>query len=376
MRDVKKEPRENANALKHLYGREMLQRTGRALQKAYPRFPRKRFEAQLTQLEPLEMKPRVRFIRETLRALLPNDYAEALAILLKAAEDQKLKAFDLWPFTDFVAAYGVSDPARSLPALRELTKRFTSEWAVRPFLVQDQSATLGFLIDCARDPHPHVRRWASEGSRPLLPWGERLRSFVQDPAPLLPLLEALRFDPELYVRKSVANHLNDIAKASPALVVRLLARWQAEAGPEHAKKVDWIVRRALRTLIKAGHPEALALVGVSPSVRVELLAFAVSTRVVRLGGALEFSFELRSKSRQPQKLVIDYLMHFVKAHGGTAPKVFKLKAVELAPGARLVVKKRHSLKRITTREYYPGRQGIALQVNGKILARTHWTLKT
>ena len=374
MRDATQEKRENENALKHLFGREMLRRTAGALQAAYPKFDRKRFESLLPRLEKLEMKPRVRLIRDELRDLLPTNYKQAVAILLRSARSPKLQAFDLWPYTEYVQTFGLEQPELSLKALKELTTRFTAEWAVRPFLIRYPETALPFLMACARDQDHHVRRWASEGSRPRLPWGERLRDFVRDPAPVIPILETLKFDPELYVRKSVANHLNDIAKDHPGLVVKVLSRWQEEAGEEHARKVDWIVRRALRTLIKAGHPEALELVGVAGDLELKVMSFRVAPKRVRLGGSLDLSLSLRSTSRRSQKLVIDYVVHFKKAHGGTAPKVFKLRNVELPAGATISLNKRHAVKKITTRVYYPGLHAVELQVNGKILARAEWAL--
>ena len=255
MRDATQEKRENENALKHLFGREMLRRTAGALQAAYPKFDRKRFESLLPRLEKLEMKPRVRLIRDELRDLLPTNYKQAVAILLRSARSPKLQAFDLWPYTEYVQTFGLEQPELSLKALKELTTRFTAEWAVRPFLIRYPETALPFLMACARDQDHHVRRWASEGSRPRLPWGERLRDFVRDPAPVIPILETLKFDPELYVRKSVANHLNDIAKDHPNLAFELCEQWLDGA----TKERKWLLRHAVRHPAKKGVKAALRI---------------------------------------------------------------------------------------------------------------------
>jgi 3-methyladenine DNA glycosylase AlkC len=366
---------ENESALKHLFGPKLLKRVSDAIAKAYPAFDRRRFLALMPELASLEMKPRVRFLRDELKKLLPSDYSKALKILLESVRQGKLEGFELWPYTEFVQTYGLHDPALSLDALKELTPAFTSEWAVRPFIARDPSKTMKYLLACAGSKDEHVRRWASEGSRPRLPWGERLQEFVRDPSPTLPILEKLKFDPELYVRKSVCNHLNDIAKDHPELVVKILARWQKEAGQEHAAKIDWIVRRSLRTLIKQGHSGALKLIGVSRDAQIEFARFKVLRKTVRLGEHVDFEFEIRSLSPKAQKLVVDYVVHFVKANQGTAPKVFKLRTVELPGKATLSFAKSHPVKKITTRVYYPGTHFIEIQVNGIVAGKLSWKLE-
>lgn len=338
-------------------------------------FDAKRFLKLRDQLDLLEMKPRVRLIRDELKALLPKDYETAIQILLKSARGGKVSGFGLWPYTEFIQTYGLPHLRLSLGALKELTPLFTSEWAVRPFLTEFPKETLSFLLKCAGDQDVHVRRWASEGTRPRLPWGERLHSFVKDPSPSFPILEKLKFDPELYVRKSVSNHLNDIAKDHPELVVQLLSRWKKEAGEEHISKVDWMIHRSLRTLIKNGHAGALSLIGVSTKTQIELRDFKVHQKKIKLGEKVDFEFKIRSLAKKSQPLVVDYVVHFVKANRKTSAKVFKLKKLDLGAGKTVVIKKAHSFKKITTREYYPGVHFLEIQVNGKVLSRLGWKLE-
>lgn len=365
---------ENPSALKHHYGPALLARIADSFDGVHPRFDRERFLGLMPELKTLEMKPRVRRLRDELRRQLPEDYPKALRLLLKSAASGKLGGFDLWPYTEFVQAYGLEHVDLSLDALKEMTPLFTSEWAVRPFLRMHPKKTLAYLDRCARDKDEHVRRWASEGSRPRLPWGERLHDFVKDPSPLFPILERLRFDEALYVRKSVCNHLNDIAKDHPALVVKVLAGWQRDAGDKHADKIDWIIHRSLRTLIKTGHPGALKLIGVTGKPQVELGGFRLSPKRIRLGESLEFALELRSLSSKPQKLVVDYVMHFVKANGKTAPKVFKWRTFELPARGTVTLSKAHAVRRITTRRYYAGKGALEVQINGASAGKLEWTL--
>jgi hypothetical protein len=178
------------------------------------------------------------------------------------------------------------------------------------------------------------------------------------------------------VRKSIANHLNDIAKDHPDYVIQCLKAWTKSAkNPADQEKINWITRRSLRTLIKNGHPGALALIGVSHGAEIEVRKLSTQKNRIKLGQALDFKFEIHSISSKPQKLVIDYIVHFMKSNRETAPKVFKLKTVTIPANGRLTLEKSHSVKKITTREYYPGKQRLELQINGKSYGSTEWHLE-
>jgi 3-methyladenine DNA glycosylase AlkC len=366
---------ENEQALKHLFGAELLKRVANSLGSVYPAFDRKHFQGLMPALKPLEMKPRVRLLRDELKKLLPQDYKKALGILVKSGTSGKLDGFDLWPYTEFIQTYGLENPEISLDALRELTSVFTSEWAVRPFIKRYPDQTMRYLLKCAGDKNEHIRRWASEGTRPRLPWGERLHDFVRDPKPTLPILEKLKFDPELYVRKSVANHLNDIAKDHPRLVVKVLTKWKKEAGEKHAAKANWIIHRSLRTLIKKGDSGALELIGVSKKTEIKFLEFKIKQKKIKLGERIDFEFEIHSLSKNSQKLVVDYIVHFVKANRSTTPKVFKLKTIDLAAKEKLSIVKSHHFKKITTRDYYSGLHFLEIQINGVAAGKREWKLE-
>ncbi len=365
---------DNPRALKHMYGADFLQRLVHALCAVYPRFDRAGFLAILPGLGPLEMKGRVHLVRDRLHQLLPADFPGALRVLRASMLKGDLRGFDLWPFTEYVQKFGIGHPELARKALRELTPRFTSEWAVRPFIRQDPKATLDFLLECAQDEDEHVRRWASEGSRSRLPWGERLACVMHDPNLTAPILEALRDDPSLYVRKSVANHLNDISKDHPAWAIDRLRGWLDAAAPEDRKRVEWIATRALRSLIKAGDVDALSLFGAREVRGVTLLGPELDRKTIRMGEDLRFTFTIESIHKRPQKLVVDYVMHFRRADGRLAPKVFKLCQFELAPGETREITKKHPLRAITTRTYHKGAQRLEIQVNGRILGGVDWRL--
>jgi 3-methyladenine DNA glycosylase AlkC len=364
----------NPRALKHVFGRDLLERISDSVVTIYPEFGRESFVGLVLELDSLEMKQRVRVIRDELRRQLPDDYSEALYILLASARNDKLSGFDFWPYTEFVQTYGMDDVEASLDALKQLTKVFTSEWAVRPFIARYPEKTMRFLEQCAQDKDVHVRRWASEGSRPRLPWGERLQAFILDPLPTLGILEKLKCDPELFVRRSVANHLNDIAKDHPEFVVRTLARWESESSGDDRIKIDWIIRTSLRTLIKSGDLGALRLIGVERA-NIEIEQFKIMKDTVKLGDRLDFEVVIRSASTENQKLVIDYIIHFVKANASTAPKVFKGKTIQLPAKEVIRIVKHHDLKKINTREYYAGLHSLEIQINGVVAAKEDWMLE-
>ncbi len=329
-------------------------------------------------LDGLELKDRVIRVAESLNAVLPQPFPKALAVVLKAAEvwpepDRKnaLSGFAAWPIIDFVGLFGVGHPDESLPALRRLTPLFSAEFAIRPFLIEHREATLAYLERWIEDPDEHVRRLVSEGTRPLLPWGQRLREFQADPSLAAALLERLKDDPSEYVRRSVANHLNDVSKDHPDVTLEVCTRWSRDAGPERC----WMVRHALRTLLKQGEPRALTLLGYDNGAEVTADGFSLTPKSLTMGDSLTFSLTLTSTGAEPQDLLVDYAIHHRKANGETTPKVFRLKTLDIAPGATVRVKKSHPFKPITTRRYYSGTHAVEVIVNGRSVAREAFELE-
>lgn len=372
---------------KNFFNAQVIQGMARHLVRVSPSFDGSGFCAFATHgLDELELKQRSNHICDGLEEFLPDDFPAAVEILIASLEPDtahSLAAMDigitengimgwaLMPMADYVARHGQSHVALSLEALREMTMRASSEFAIRPFLHNHPEATLAALTRWCHDDNHHVRRLVSEGSRPRLPWGMRLAGFVTDPAPVIALLEALKDDPSEYVRRSVANNLNDIAKDHPDRVANIATTWQLDASPERTR----LIRHGLRTLVKAGHPKALAALGYGPA-EVSLDCFEVLTPTVKLGGVVEFAITLSSTIASDQSLIIDYAVHHMRANGKTSPKVFKWKTMSLKGKESLVGTRRHSIRPITTRRYYPGQHRVEILVNGSSLGEANFELLT
>ncbi len=362
-------PRESQPFKQH-FGPDLVGDLARRIGAVEPSFPQAAFVAAVApQLEPLELKARVAVIAAGLRAHLPPDYPAALEVLLAIlgpplAENEGMfsDGWHVMPLAAFVEHYGLDHVEESLVAMHAITQRHTAEYAIRPFLARYPQRILQTLQVWVNDPSFHVRRLVSEGTRPRLPWAARLPQFIADPTPVLGLLEHLKDDPSAYVRTSVANNLNDIARDHPDLALATLARWREGASAERAR----VVRHALRTLVKQGHPVALELLGAgAPQVTLEALELT-PTRVA-VGGAVTLSVTLRSTAPSPQLLVVDYVLRMPGARGASRAKVFKLRSQWLEPGAILHVQKRHSFAPVGGRPVYPGAHAIAVQVNGVAL---------
>ena len=367
--------KDNPSAFKHSISPQLVKKIGQAIKQAWTAFDEKNFNEVSKKLPSLELKPRVLVIRDAIRESLPQDYKRALSILLQAVKSSDLKGFDLWPVTEFVQTYGLQSFKESLAALYFLTERFTSEFAIRPFLIDQPKETYATLKRWSTDPNPHIRRWTSEGTRPRLPWGVKLKAAINDPKPGLQILENLKFDEELNVRKSVANHLNDIAKDHPDLVITTLKAWQKNCPAIHKKKIDWIQKQALRTLIKKGYNPALKLMGYGHEAQIKIGKLKLNKKIFNENEILSFEIALTSLDSKSQKIAIDYVIHYQKANKKLSPKVFKLKVLDLKPQEMIQIKKNHNLKTVTTRKHYPGLHKIEIQINGKILASVPWQLR-
>ena len=356
-----------AEPLKNHYGPQIPKRIGGMIAAVYPAFDRRAFlRDALDGYEALELMSRGRHLARALHLHLPAAYPAAVKILLASLEvpgkarGADLGTFIYMPHTFFVAEYGLDHLEISLQAQYELTQRFTAEFSIRPFLEHHPEATLARLRAWAADPSEHVRRLVSEGTRPRLPWAPRLRAFQRDPAPVLDLLELLKDDPALYVRRSVANNLNDIGKDHPALLAKIARQWLKGAGLERA----WLVRHALRSAVKRADPGALAVLGFGGDAQVKVSQARLSPKRAAIGTALTLSFALTNTTAKQQRVLVDFRVHFVKANGKTKAKVFKLKVVDLAPGQNISLSKTLSLAEMSTRKHYPGKHQVEVMLNG------------
>ena len=337
----------------------------------YPDFSKSKFcKAVVSEFPTLELKQRLAHITECLAVSFPDDFQEAVAIILKALpdsldpkkRDDDFGDFIIAPLSHFVATRGCNAEQLevSLAALYEITQRFSAEDSIRFFINAFPEPTMSFLAKCAGDENYHVRRLASEGTRPKLPWCQKIGIDYREP---IKILDALFSDETRYVTRSVANHLNDISKLDPELVIATLARWK-KSGAQDEKEMGFIIRHATRTLVKQGSNAALALMGFGETPQIRIREFSILTPEVKVGEALEFVLAIESQSNQ--NLLIDYRMQFAGGGKRGGQKVFKLKQIEdVKADAILKIPKRHPMKLMTTRTLYAGTHSITLQVNGQ-----------
>ena len=359
-----------AEQLKHFFSPALVRRLAGDIEGVHPAFPSRAFIRDATRgLEELELLDRGKHIARALARHLPSDYPAALDVLLRSlgpehATDELVGVgmgpFYYYPHTIFVAEHGLDDFECSMKAQYELTKRFSAEGSIRPYIAKDPERTLAKLLIWARDPNPHVRRLVSEGTRLRLPWAMRVPWLDENPDRVLKLLELLKDDRATLVRRSVANNLNDLGKVHPALLVRTCEAWLQNASAERKA----LVEHALRSAVKRGDPNALRLLGYGkkPAVTVEDVRFA--PKRVAIGSRVSMSFVLRSKSRAAQDLLVDLAVHFVKAGGKPSKKVFKLKRVSLPPRGHVELTTTVSLAVHTTRKPNPGKHVVDVLVNG------------
>jgi 3-methyladenine DNA glycosylase AlkC len=348
-----------AELLKHRYTPQYIAEVARAVAAESPRFDAAAFTRSVLGdgWSELELKDRMHRIAAALHAHLPGSYRQQLAVLKRAAPP--FGGFEAMFFPDFVEQFGRDDVEASLDALEHFTRFSSSEFAVRPFIAADPERMLARLLHWAGSRDEHLRRLASEGSRPRLPWGMRLPLLIADPAPLVPILETLRADPSEMVRRSVANSLNDIAKDHPAFVLDLARRWHGES-----TATDALLKHACRTLLKRGDAGALRLFGHDDGARVEVSGFRLAAARLPIGGTLGFGFTVALAQGEPAKLRLEYAVDFVKASGGTSRKVFKIGERRYDAGERARIERRHRFTDFSTRKHYPGAHRIAVIVNG------------
>lgn len=370
---------------KNLFNKDVIRHMGNHFARNWSKFPRDKFVAIACDgLDELELKQRSEQITNAMIQCLPNDYEAAGKIIRKSLASENhiqekeeslcssgISGWGIMPMTHYVGLRGLGHFDLSMELFREMTTRFTSEFGIRYLIIAEPKRSLSLFKKWVKDPDEHVRRLVSEGTRPRLPWAMQLTDFITDPTPTLPLLTTLRDDESEYVRRSVANHLNDIAKDHPDLVANIAADWlEGDVSIERKR----LVKHACRTLIKQGHGATLKAFGYKAP-RIQINQLSILTPKVTLGGYLEFEISLSSLGRQDQNLIIDYAVHHKKANGKLSPKVFKWKTLILDGKADLQAKRRHPMKIISTRKYYPGNHQLEILINGKSMARTDFELR-
>jgi 3-methyladenine DNA glycosylase AlkC len=303
-----------------------------------------------------ELKEKMRHVTRCLHHVLPKDYIAALVILVNAAPHTK--GFEAMCLPDYVEVYGMDHWEESLNALGHFTRYSSSEFAIRPFLNQDPDITMQYMMTWAKSEHENVRRFASEGCRPLLPWAMALPEFKKDPTKVLRVLELLKDDESEFVRKSVANNLNDISKDNPEIAIHVAESWLGASA-----RTDWIVKHAMRTLLKKGNTRALRMFGFGDPAKIEIYHLQADNLKIKIGEDLVFSFRLSNHQKSNCKIRLEYAIDYVKANGKTARKIFQIIEKEYDPG-QFDLKRKQSFKNMTTRKHYPGTHRLSIVVNG------------
>ena len=363
-----------------LFNKTRVEQIAQEIHRVHPSFKITKFVADVVNKFPeLELKARISWIAVCLKKYLPVDYQQAVGILVKALpapnnpdlSDNDFGEFIYAPYAEYVAKNGCTKKYLlfSLNTLYEITQRFSAEDAIRFFINAFPLETLKVLLVWTTDSHYHVRRLCSEGTRPKLPWSQKINITITAP---LPILDNLFSDKTRYVTRSVANHINDISKIDPAIALGTIEKWQ-QSGKQKPGEMDYIIRHSLRTLVKQGNPGAMKLLGLHHDPRVSLSKFRVPKQV-RMNTALEFSLTLQA--HKDTDVLIDYIIYFQSKSGKlNSKKVFKLTRLALNRNKSVMLSKRHMLREaMTTRTLYPGKHEIEIQINGRPFAKKSFLL--
>lgn len=355
-----------SNLLKDLYSPAFYEHFTTIFKKVVPKLNKKKFIQLIfdKEWEERELKSRMRHTAETLHHFMPTDFTKACDLLLRLVETLKANgtkevSVEYMFLPDYVALYGLEDCEKSIEVMEWLTPFTSCEFAIRPFFIKYPKRLVKQCKLWSKHENFHVRRLASEGCRPRLPWALALPALKKDPTPILPILEQLKNDPTEYVRKSVANNLNDISKDHPELVLQIGKKWKGKN-----KNINWIVKHSCRTLLKQGNKTAMELFDYSPTNQLQVNSFVLETPVVKIGDHLAFSFQLKNKNQNAALVRIEYGIHYLKANGEHSQKVFKITERRLDGKASVTIERKQSFRVITTKKFYPGTHRVALILNG------------
>jgi 3-methyladenine DNA glycosylase AlkC len=365
-----------AEPLKNMYNPQFFELLCPYLQNFFPDFPCRRFIYQVFDKTwpELELKQRVRHITLALHEFLPKDFIEASDLLAKLSrklleDGMREQAFACIFIPDYIEVYGIDHPKQSLKALEEITQLVSAEFAIRPFIINHPEITMAKMKEWSTHSSASVRRLASEGCRPRLPWAPALPRFKKDPTEILPILESLKADKSEYVRRSVANNLNDIAKDHPHLVLQIARKWMGKN-----PNTNWIVKHACRTLLKKGNTKVLGLHGFDSASRAKVAALNLSRRKLKVGEDLFFDFTLENLEKKSCNFRIEYAIDYVSSTGKTSTKIFKIAEKTLTASEAIYFKRKQSFRDLTTRKHYKGQHQLHILANGKKLMATEFTL--
>lgn len=345
--------------LKELFNEAYYKNLGKELKTVYPKLNEKSFvEFCIKDLNQRELNERLRHTTKTLYNFLPNDFQTAVNILKQVVPNLKT-GYTTLVFPDYVGLYGLNDFNYSLEALSYFTSFGSSEFAIRVFLRHDFKSTMRVMAKWTKSENHHIRRLASEGCRPRLPWSFKLENVCRDPQLTLPILSKLKEDQEPYVKKSVANHLNDFSKDHPEFLIKVLNDWKTDN-----LHTNWILKHASRTLLKQGNVKVLNYFGIKSSKNLEIDALLIKNKKVKVGENLNFSFNLNNSGNKPIKVRLEYAIYFKLANDKLGKKVFKLSETIIKSEEKVKYEKKHSFKPLSTRNYNTGQHYIGIIVNG------------
>ena len=365
-----------SNLFKDIYNKEFFELLIEALEETVLHFDRVSFLREIydTEWKSRELKQRMRHISTILKNHLADNYQEStnqLLALVSYFQNKGItdKGLEFMFIPDFIELYGLAHYKVSVHAFEKITQLTSCEFAVRPFIIKYEKEMMKQMLSWAKHSHYAVRRLSTEGCRPRLPWAMALPTLKENPSSILPILEALKSDPSESVRRSVANNLNDISKDNPEVVINIAKKWQGLS-----KETDWVIKHACRTLLKQGDKEVLQLFGFGSIDQIELINFRVDTKKVRIGNNLEFCFHLLNHSKRPEKIRIEYGIHYKKSNGSLSKKVFKISEKLYAQQSQTGINRKHSFRVITTRKFYPGKHKVSLIINGNEIEEKEFEL--
>ena len=352
--------------IKDIYNKPFYERLATSFEKVIPNFQSAKFmKAILTDaFYNMEWKERVQHTTKVLHQFMPTDFAESTKLMEYIVAQLRADGFGeqglVFMFLpDYIAKYGLEDYENSVKALEFLTQFISAEFAVRPFLLKYGDRLMEEMLRMSTHKNHHVRRFASEGSRPRLPWGASIPALKKDPALILPILENLKNDPSEYVRRSVANNLNDITKDNPEVVIEIAKKWKGLG-----KETDAIIKHACRSLLKSGHPEILSFYGLDAN-HLAVVDFKIETPKINIGGEVLFSFYIKNEDQIERYIRLEYTVHYLKNNGSLAGKVFKISEKAYPAGAEIKLQRKQSFKLITTRKFHIGHHKLSIMVNGQ-----------
>ncbi|MCR9287975.1 MAG: DNA alkylation repair protein [Bacteroidetes bacterium] len=349
-----------AEPLKNLYNETFFKDLSRKLKTEIPDFNEVDFQQKIfdSEWENRELKNRMRHIVLTLNDTIDLSYNEAIELFKKMIYGGNGLGLEYMLFSDFVEVFGLNNLASSLDALEFFTEWASAEFAIRPFIKNYETETMNQMNEWSKHENHHLRRLASEGCRPRLPWAMALPKYKKDPSPILPILERLKNDESEYVRRSVANNLNDISKDNPKLVLNIAKKWLGKT-PE----TDWVVKHGLRTLLKQGETEALVLFGFDNPENIKIRNLNISPNPVEIGDNLFFNFDIENSTSSVVKLRLEYAIDYVKKTGKTSRKIFKITENKYPIGITKIQRKQ-SFKNFSTRKHYAGAHHLTIVING------------